>query len=126
MRRWLLLPLACTALFDAAAADVSFARDIVPLFKSRCLMCHLPDSAQGGLSLHPNGGYASLVGVPSTQSPLPRIKPGDAENSYLYRKLAGTQTAAGGSGERMPFGEALSEDQIGRIRQWIDAGAHDD
>jgi hypothetical protein len=116
----------CT-LQNAAADDVSFTRDIVPLFKSRCVMCHLPDSGQASLSLHPKGGYANLVGVQSTQSSLLRVAPGNAENSYLYRKLIGTQVAAGGSGERMPFGEtALSDEQIERIRRWIEAGAKPD
>lgn len=126
MTRWLLLPIACGMLFDAAAADVSFARDIVPVIKSRCMMCHLPDSPQGGLALHPNGGYANLVGVKSTQSPLMRIEPGNAEKSYLYRKIAGTHAAAGGSGERMPFGDTLSAEQIEQLRNWIDNGARND
>ena len=120
-----LLLLGCCA-HVASADDVSFARDIVPLLKSRCVMCHMQDSAQAGLALHPKGGYANLSGVPSTQSPLMRVTPGSADNSYLYRKLAGTQTAAGGSGERMPFGEApLPEEKIELIRRWIEAGAKD-
>jgi mono/diheme cytochrome c family protein len=125
MRRRLAAMLLCGLSGEGGAAGVSFARDVVPLFKSRCVMCHLPDSPQGGLALHPHGGYAELVGVPSTQSPLPRVRPGDAQRSYLFHKIAGTHAAVGG-GERMPFGDALSAEQIERVRQWIDGGARDD
>jgi hypothetical protein len=118
-----LLLLGCCAQ-NAGADDVSFARDIVPLLKSHCVMCHMQDSGQAGLALHPKGGYANLVGVQSTQSALLRVAPGSADNSYLYRKLVGTQVAGGGSGERMPFGEApLPAENIELIRRWIEAGA---
>lgn len=108
----------------AQAAEVQFVRDVVPIFKTSCVMCHLPGNGPGGLELHPKGGYANLVGVPSTQSPLLRVAPGKPEESYLYRKLVGTHAGAGGSGERMPFGDAsLGEGQIEVIRRWIADGA---
>jgi len=110
--------------FDSAADEVSFAADIVPLLKSRCVVCHLPGAEQGGLALHPQGGYANLVDVKSTQSPLLRVSPGKPDDSYLYRKLTGTQAQVGGSGERMPFGDAsLTAEEIERIRLWIEGGA---
>lgn len=123
LARWLILLLASLA-FDAAANDVSFAADIVPLLKSRCVMCHLPGAEQAGLALHPKGGYANLIGVKSTQSPLVRVAPGKPDDSYLYRKLTGTQAQVGGSGERMPFGDAtLTAEEIERVRRWIEGGA---
>jgi uncharacterized membrane protein len=110
--------------FTAAADEVSFAADVAPLLKSRCVMCHMPGAAQGGLALHPKGGYANLVDVKSTESPLPRVSPGKPEESYLYRKITGTQAQAGGGGERMPFGDAgLTAEEIERVRRWIEAGA---
>lgn len=127
MRRRLFFVLlygACLQGAAEAAGDVNFLRDIVPIFKTSCVMCHLPDAEPGGLALHPKGGYSNLVGVKSTQSPLLRVAPGSPEDSYLYRKLLGTQVAAGGTGERMPFGDApLSNGQIEFIRRWIEAGA---
>lgn len=108
----------------AQAGDIQFARDVVPIFKSSCVMCHLPGNSPAGLALHPKGGYANLVGVASTQSPQLRVAPGQPEESYLYRKLVGTHAAASGSGERMPFGDMqLSADQIDVIRRWIADGA---
>ena len=109
---------------NAAAKDVSFTGDIVPLLKSRCVMCHLPGAEQAGLALHPKGGYANLVEVKSTQSPLLRVSPGKPDDSYLYRKIMGTHTQVGGSGERMPFGESsLTAEEIERVRRWIEGGA---
>lgn len=121
--RWLAVLLGGLA-FTAMADDVSFKTDIVPLLKSRCVMCHLPGAEQAGLALHPKGGYANLVDVKSTQSPLVRVSPGKPEDSYLYRKLTGTHSQAGGSGERMPFGESrLTAEEIDRVRRWIEGGA---
>jgi hypothetical protein len=121
--RWLAVLLASLAL-DAMANEVSFAADIVPLLKSRCVMCHLPGAEQAGLALHPKGGYANLIDVKSTQSPLVRVLPGKPDDSYLYRKLTGTQAQVGGSGERMPFGDAtLTVEEIERVRRWIEGGA---
>jgi hypothetical protein len=121
--RWLAVLLASLAL-DAMANEVSFATDIVPLLKSRCVMCHLPGAEQAGLALHPKGGYANLIDVKSTQSPLVRVSPGKPDDSYLYRKLTGTQAQVGGSGERMPFGDAtLTAEEIARVRRWIEGGA---
>lgn len=109
---------------DSTANEVSFVADIVPLLKSRCVVCHLPGSEQGGLALHPKGGYANLVDVKSTQSELVRVAPGRPDDSYLYRKLTGTHAQAGGTGERMPFGDAsLTAEEIERVRRWIEAGA---
>lgn len=121
--RWL-APLMAFLANAANADDVSFAIDVAPLLKSRCVMCHLPGAEQGGLALHPKGAYKNLVGVPSTQSALLRVAPGKPEESYLYRKLMGTHLAAGGTGERMPFGDLqLTTQEIERIKRWIETGA---
>jgi hypothetical protein len=123
LARWLAVMLGSFAL-NAIANDVSFKTDIVPLLKSRCVMCHLPGAEQAGLALHPKGGYANLVEVKSTQSPLLRVAPGKPDDSYLYRKITGTHSQVGGSGERMPFGESsLTADEVERVRRWIEGGA---
>lgn len=123
LARWLILLLVSLAA-NAMANDVSFTADIVPLLKSRCVMCHLPGAEQAGLALHPKGGYANLVDIKSTQSALLRVSPGKPDDSYLYRKITGTHTQVGGSGERMPFGESsLSAEEIDRVRHWIAGGA---
>ena len=70
--------------------------------------------------------YGATVNVPSTQQPqVLLVKPGDADDSYLVRKIEG---APGISGLQMPqgcpgtpFGGAvcLSADEITAIRTWI-------
>jgi hypothetical protein len=98
---------------------------VLPLLNSHCVMCHLPGAAQAGLSLYPDA-RAALVDRPSTQAALPLVKPGDAEGSYLFRKLAGTHLEAGGTGASMPFQrELLAPGDLALIRQWIAAGAPD-
>jgi hypothetical protein len=63
--------------------------------------------------------YANIVNVPSTQG-LDYIEPGNPDNSYLYRKLAGVNIV----GDRMPRGRApLPQAAIDSIRVWIQKGA---
>lgn len=124
MRTLSLLILLTSPAIGARADDLSFAGQILPLLKSRCLVCHIPGGESGGLSLHPTSAYENLVGVKSTQSPLPRVSPGKPEESYLFLKLTGEHLRAGGTGERQPFGEApLSAEDIDLVRRWIATGA---
>lgn len=121
------------ALFMVAAASaaqaessVSFREVIVPVLKSKCASCHLTGQEPGGLALHPEAAYASLVGVKSSEANLPRVKPGAPDASYLLMKLEGTHLDHGGKGARMPFGApALDSQMIGKFRQWISDGAPD-
>lgn len=110
--------------FAGAAEAVSFARDIAPVLKERCATCHLTGEEAGGMALYPAAAYASLVGVPSQESKLLRIKGGGPDESYLLLKVEGRHLDAGGSGQRMPFGEPpLDEGILRRLRDWIAAGA---
>ena len=106
----------------AVADEVSFDRDVMPILTRQCVMCHLPGAALGGLSLYPDA-RASLVGVASTQSPLKLVEPDAPERSYLYVKMIGTQSEAGGSGQVMPPSGALAAAEIELVRRWIEQGA---
>src|SRR5260221_4730223 len=88
--------------FAEDAVKVSFQRDIAPLLKDHCAPCHLTGEEGGHMSLYPAAAYKTLVGVPSTESPLPRVKPGEPDQSYVVRKLEGTHIEAGGRGLRLP------------------------
>jgi mono/diheme cytochrome c family protein len=109
----------------AAAAPVSFEKDIAPLLESNCAVCHLTGDEVGGMALVADRIVPTAVGVASTEAPgLMRIKPGDPDASYLVAKLEGTQTTHGGTGAQMPFGNApLSAHDITLIRTWIAQGA---
>jgi hypothetical protein len=105
-------------------ADVSFAEDVAPLLRSRCVSCHLTGQEQGELALHARAAYGELVGVPSVQSELKRVEPGVPERSYLYLKLTNRHREAGGYGEPMPLAAwPLQDEQLELIRRWIAEGA---
>lgn len=112
-------------------AGAQLGRDVQPILDQYCVSCHMLESPQGGLILETGEAHAALVGVPSTQAPMPRVAPGDPARSYLVHKLRGTHLKAGGSGARMPFategpGGALAPAQIETIEAWVRAGAPDD
>jgi mono/diheme cytochrome c family protein len=106
----------------AASDEVSYERDVLPILTAQCVMCHLPGAALGELSLYPDA-RAALVGVASAQSSLKLVEPGAPERSYLYLKMTGTQSKAGGSGEPMPPTGLLDAGTIELIRRWIAQGA---
>lgn len=85
--------------------------------------CHNAN-AEGGLDLRAGQSYANLVSVPAQKSKedLLRVKPGDANNSFLIRKLV---RPAGGEGTLMPQGrpEGLDAEVIEAIKTWINNGA---
>ena len=109
------------------AADApSFKRDIAPLLEERCAGCHLTGEESGKLALNMDAAFKTLVGQPSIESPLLRVKPGDPEASYLVKKLEGTQLLAGGKGARMPLGgPPIDPAFLSAVRQWIASGASD-
>lgn len=79
-----------------------------------------------GLRLSSGQSYAEIVNINSTQTSLKRVLPGNANNSYLYRKVV-AKTNPGSfniSGSPMPIGGgALSQNQLAALAFWIDAGA---
>jgi uncharacterized protein (TIGR03118 family) len=94
------------------------------IFGPRCSGCH----SGGGASLpasmnlsNASSTLAALVNVDSTEVPsLKRVQAGNPGNSYLVRKLEGTQTV----GERMPQGGPyLDQATIDQVKAWIQAGA---
>jgi hypothetical protein len=97
--------------------------DIQPLWTSRCGPCHL-GSGSGGLDLTAGSAYGNIVDVAAFGLPtMDLIEPGSSADSYLYHKVAGTQSSVGGIGESMPFGETLTTDELDLLDRWIGAGA---
>ena len=100
----------------ATAAQVSYARQIKPIFANHCLECHSGDERKGGLdassvrNLMKGGKKAGRA-----------IVPGRPDESPLVQHLRGLREP------QMPKGNpALSEEELHLIRQWIFAGARDD
>jgi hypothetical protein len=108
----------------AAEPEISFAKEIQPIFTANC-SCHSGRFAPEGMNLAAGQAIANIVNVASAEARgLDRIEPGDPQKSYLIHKVSGTQRTVGGSGSRMPLGgKPLSDDLINKIRQWITQGA---
>jgi hypothetical protein len=95
-----------------------------------CSACHNgsnPLVLPGSMNLTtPQQTYSNTVNVSSQQdSAQKRIQPGSPDTSYLVRKVEGDP---GISGSRMPRGcpgtqPCLSDAEIQRLRDWVNAGA---
>lgn len=110
-----------------------FAETIRPMFEARCGTCHGAEGPAGGLIL---GGtsvlsadvYRGLVGVPAANGNYALIEAGDAARSWLYLKASGQSAQAACErpcerGVMPPSGPGLTAEQLGKLAQWINAGA---
>jgi mono/diheme cytochrome c family protein len=96
-----------------ASAPIDFQRDVQPIFAQRCYGCHGPALQTSGFRL--DDAAAALKGGNSG----PAIKPGDSASSPLILRAA----HAAGQTPMPPGGAALTPQQIGILRAWIDQGA---
>lgn len=103
---------------DPGPDPVSFSAVIQPIFDTHCIVCH-GTVANAGLDLRSPQSYSNLVGVPSAESAMLRVQPGQPAQSWLYRKLTGTQDI----GTEMPPGAPLGADLTDLVRTWIEDGA---
>jgi WD40 repeat protein len=93
---------------------ISFSKQIAPILERKCLTCHGPEKAKGGLQLHTferlrQGG----------ESKEPTITPGHPEQSKLYQLLVTKDPD-----DRMPQkDDPLPADQIKLFARWIQEGA---
>jgi mono/diheme cytochrome c family protein len=103
---------------EACAADTtSFAEDVFPIFKGRCVGCHAPGQEgfeKSGLDL------TSYEGVMKGTKFGPMVVPKDADSSNLVWLL----DWRGSLQTRMPHGKKkLSTCDRNAIRTWIREGA---
>src|SRR5262245_13049282 len=96
----------------AASKKVDYKQDIQPLLAQHCYSCHGPEVQQAGLrlDLRQNALRGGDYG--------PVIKIGDSAGSKLIRRLVD-----GDGGLQMPPDGALTNEEIGLMRAWIDQGA---
>lgn len=107
-----------------ATPAFSFERIQTQVFTPRCAspFCHAAGTSPSGLVLEGGTSYSHLVGVRAVGNPAYlRVAPGDADRSYLIRKLRGE----GDAGDRMPLDGPpyLTAEEIAGIAAWIQAGA---
>ncbi len=96
--------------------DLTYDKDIRPIFEASCFKCHGPEKHKGKLRLDnlPDAVKGSEDGKV--------ILPGDGTHSPLVINIA----HAGDEDDFMPppkKGQPLTPEQIGLVRAWIDQGA---
>ncbi len=95
--------------------EVTYAKDIKPIFEKSCFKCHGSEKQKGKLRL--DTLEASLKGGENG----PNIIPKDSAKSQLVHAVARLD-----EDEAMPpedKGKPLDKEQVGLIRAWIDQGA---
>ena len=101
--------LVCLA--SASGADVSFQRDVWPIFKRHCVGCHSEQKTKGKLRLD---DVAALMKGGKTGALFAKGKPDD---SLLITQVSGDKP-------EMPENEApLSAAKVKLLRDWIAQGA---
>lgn len=99
----------------ASTKKVDYVTDVKPILKDRCWSCHGVEKQKGKLRL--DGKAEALKGGESGAC----IKAGDSAGSTLIQVVAGTHKDI----DRMPPKDpALTAEQIGILRAWIDQGAN--
>jgi len=99
----------------AATVKVDFARDIEPIFASRCYECHGDKKSKSGFRLD-----TKARALQGGDSGLPFFVPGNSSKSQIILRVAGLVK----DDEIMPaMGERLTAQQIGLLEAWIDQGA---
>ena len=125
--------------FDAAQPAVSFSKDVMPIFTQSCAFSTCHGSTVGkanGVFLGKDAPrvYTAIVGAKGDEHPtMPFVTAGNARESYLMRKMDGSQCAldaqcTGGSCEApMPKNEeSLDLATRDTVRRWIAQGAKND
>lgn len=100
-----------------ASGQVSYYRDIRPIFQANCQGCHQPAKRDGEYVMT---DFAQML--KGGESEEPSIVPGKPDDSYLIDQItpAGDEAA-------MPKGKKpLAKTEIDSIRRWIEQGAKDD
>lgn len=92
----------------SASAEVSFAKQIAPILRERCLSCHAGKSPKGDLNLTTR---ALLLDGGANG---PAFVAGKPEQSLLFKLIAE---------HKMPPKEPLAPEAVALVKQWIAEGA---
>jgi mono/diheme cytochrome c family protein len=96
----------------ASSETIDFARDVAPIFATRCLRCHSKEASEGGYRLDHAAG--ALGEAESGEKP---IAPGKADESRLLEVISGEEP------EMPEGGPPLKAEEVELIRRWVEAGA---
>ncbi len=93
-------------------ANVSYQKNIQPLFNKNCIGCHKPGGTVPDLTS--TNSYLSLITVVDGEA---FVTPKDANGSILYNVMIGNGALV------MPTNGALSASKQALIEKWINDGA---
>ena len=114
-----------SSLATTSLPGADFATIQETVFTPICTSCHSGEAPSAELSLEENISYHQLVNktrFPDDPYYPVRVIPGDAENSFLIKKLEGRLKSD--EGMNMPLNhDPLPIETIQLIRTWIDNGA---
>ncbi|MEK6248032.1 MAG: DUF1549 domain-containing protein, partial [Planctomycetales bacterium] len=118
---WILagFALSSVGLAESPVERIDFHRDIKPLLSDRCFNCHGPDenARQADLNLSDKQAVLSY----ETDSGIPLITAGDLNQSEIIRRIESADPDL-----QMPPPDqdrTLSQEEINRLRRWIEQGA---
>jgi len=94
--------------------SVDFTREVQPILQRHCYECHGPQKHKSGFRL--DQGASALKGGDNGVD----ILPGKSAESPLIHYVARLVPDL----EMPPKGPALSSEEVGTLRAWIDQGAH--
>lgn len=115
IKKWIAIGAPSDEVSDAAAKVASgqharFDRELLPMFKERCVQCHGSKQPAAGLDL------STVASVLRGGANGPVVVEGFSERSLLVRRVVAKTMPPPG------VGKPLTEKEIGAIREWIDRG----
>ncbi|MEP2445737.1 MAG: T9SS type A sorting domain-containing protein [Balneola sp.] len=115
----MLLVLSFSIISFTATAQIDYGNDIQPIFTSNCNSCH-----SAGQNSFNSSSYSAVMAStsPSSTYDSKHVIPNNAQGSPLVDKIEESPEF----GDRMPQGGQLSTDEIDKIKQWINEGAHEE
>jgi len=100
---------------EAPGDTVSFAEDLLPIFRAKCAECHGGEDENGEVWEEGGLNLLSYERVMQGSEFGPVVEPGKPDESFLLEQVV--------VGEMPQEGELLPEEEIEMIRAWIVAGA---
>lgn len=102
----------------AAKTGVTYDKDIKPLFEASCVKCHGGEKPKGKYNME------TLAGILKPGSDGAAVVPGNSAKSALVHQaadlVADMEMPPTDKRDKYP---ALTKEQIGLVRAWIDQGA---
>src|SRR5438270_6460253 len=115
MRRFFIVALSialgASTAHPAEVKKITYDEHVLPIFRDKCIACHDPDKAKGGLTLN---NYTKVMAGGSSGEV---VKPGDPDGSRLFQTVAHKQQPF-----MPPKSDMIPVEMVEVLRQWIAGG----